>query len=167
MPEKDTVFSSKIKYSGIFSFKDFYAFAYSWLSEEMGLSVSETKYEEKISGDSKSIAVEWIGTKEVTDYFKFEVGVSLKVSGLTNVEINQNGAKVSTNKGGIEVGIKGTLIKDYKGKFELSAFKKFLRGIYEKNVIASRISEYAGKLSGSCDGFLGQSKAYLDLEGKK
>jgi len=63
--------------------------------------------------------------------------------------------------------IKGTLVRDYDGKFETTAFRKFLRAIYEKWVIASRITEYEDKIAGACDEFLEQAKAYLDLEGKK
>ena len=54
MAEQDTIFSSSIKYSGLFSFASFYKFCYDWLSEEAGLDMSEGKYVEKISGDSKS-----------------------------------------------------------------------------------------------------------------
>ena len=49
MAEKDTVFSSTVKYKGIFSFRDFYKFCYEWLTEETGLNpFSEEKYSEKI-----------------------------------------------------------------------------------------------------------------------
>ncbi|MDD5012437.1 MAG: hypothetical protein PHQ66_02215 [Candidatus Nanoarchaeia archaeon] len=167
MAEKDKVFSSKIKYGGVVNFADFYKFCYQWLKEEMGLAVSEDKYSEKLSGDSKNIDVEWTGTREMTDYFKFEAKVSFKVIGLTNIEVTQDGKKVKTNKGSVEVSIKGTLVKDYKGKFEKSAFQKFMRGVYEKMVIPSRVNEYQGKVNGDCEEFLGQAKAYLDLEGKK
>jgi len=167
MPEKDTIFSSKISYSGIFSFKDFYKFCYEWLKEETGLELSETKYSEKIEGTTKQITVEWTGERKLTDFFKFEAGVTFKTTALKEVEINQGGARIKTNSGSIEVGIKGILVRDYEGKFETSAFKKFMRSIYEKWVIPSRVEEYQGKILTSCDTFLNQSKAYLDLEGRK
>ncbi len=167
MPEKETIFSSMIKYKGIFSFKDTYLFCHRWLTEETGLDVSEEKYDEKINGDVKMIEVVWKGEKKVTDYFKYEVNVKFVVEALKNVEINQGGAKISTNSGGIGVEIKGTLVRDYQGKFELSAFNKFLRGVYEKWVIPARVEEYKTKLAQNCDEFLNQTKAYLDLEGKK
>ncbi|MEK6847833.1 MAG: hypothetical protein AABX50_01770, partial [Nanoarchaeota archaeon] len=63
--------------------------------------------------------------------------------------------------------IKGILVRDYNGKFETTAFKKFLRSIYEKWVIPSSIDEYQAKIASDSDGFLNQAKAYLDLEGKK
>jgi len=167
MVEKDKIFSSKIKYNGIFSFTDFYKFCYDWLTEETGLNVAEKKYAEKLSGNSKNIDVEWEGTKKVTDYFKVEVKVEFKIIGLTNVEINQEGIKVQMNKGSVEVKISGTLVRDYEGKFEIDAFRKFLRGIYEKWVITSRINQMEDKLVSNCDEFLTQAKAYLDLEGKR
>lgn len=167
MAEKETIFSSSVKYGGIFSFKDFYKFCYDWLAEELGIEVSETKYEEKIKGNMKEIVAEWVGEKKLTDYFRFDLRVVIEGKPIENVEITQGGAKISTNKGSVRVSVKGTLTRDYEGKFEMSAFKKFLRGIYEKWVIKARIEEYEGKIAGACDEFLSQAKSYLDLEGKK
>jgi len=167
MSETDTIFSSKIKYSGIFLFQDFYRFCYDWLIDETDLLISEDKYVEKLEGDSKSIDIQWTGVRKVTDYFKFEVKVTFRILGLTNVEISRDNTKIKTNKGSVEVKAKGTLIRDYKGKFEVNAFQKFLRAIYEKWVIPSRIEEFEEKLIGDCDEFLSQAKAYLDLEGKR
>ena len=167
MAEKDTIFSSKIKYAGIFSFSDFYRFCYDWLTEETGLVISEEKYAEKLEGDAKNIDVKWTGFRKITDYFKFETEVTFKTIAMTKVELTQDGAKINTNKGGIEVSIKGILVRDYEGKFETTAFKKFLRSIYEKWVITSRIEEMEDKIINDCDEFLSQAKAYLDLEGKK
>ncbi|MCK4647723.1 hypothetical protein KAT24_02230 [Candidatus Pacearchaeota archaeon] len=167
MAEKDTIFSSKIKYQGIFSFKDFYAFCYDWLTEETNLEIAEDKYSEKISGESKNIDIEWTGIRKLTDYFKFEAKIKFKVIGLAEVEIQEGSTKIKTNKGSVQIDIKGILVRDYEGKFEHTAGKKFLRSIYEKWVIPSRIIEYENKIAGDCDEFLNQAKAYLDLEGKK
>lgn len=166
MAEKETIFSSSVKYAGIFSFKDFYKFCHEWLTEETGLDVAEEKYEEKLKGDSKEIKVEWDGTDKVTDYFKFQVKVSFEVVPLKEVEIMKGNKKVKTNDGQIKIKVKGILIRDYQGKFEVSGFQKFLRSIYEKWVIPSRIEQFEAKLTGDCDDFLQQAKAYLDLESK-
>jgi hypothetical protein len=167
MAEKDKIYSSKVKYDGLMDFKEFYKFCYQWLTEESGLDVAETKYAEKISGDSKGIKVEWTGGRKVTDYFKFQVDVKFEVLNLTNVEIAQDGKKLKMNKGSVEVSIKGTLVRDYEGKFEHTPTQKFMRSIYEKWVIYSRIKEYEGKLVDDCNEFLSQAKAFLDLEGKR
>ena len=167
MAEKDEIFSSKIQDTGIFLFSDFYRFCYEWLVDETDLKIIENKYSEKLEGDSKKIDVEWTGKKKVTDYFQFEIKVSFKITKLTNVEINQGNAKIKTNTGKVEVKVKGILVKDYEGKFETNAFKKFLRSIYEKWIIKSRIDQMEDKIIENCDEFLSQAKAYLDLEGKK
>ena len=75
--------------------------------------------------------------------------------------------KVKTNNGSAKVGIKGILVRDYEQKFEGTAFKKFMRGVYEKYIIPSRIKQFEDYIAGKCDEFLGQAKAYLDLEGKR
>ena len=167
MSEKDDVYSNATKYGGIFNFKDFYQFCYDFLSEELGLDITEKKYEEKIKGPEKEISVEWATEKKLTDYFKANIKVEFAVKGLKNVEINQGGAKVKTNDGSIKIKIKGTLEKDYNGKFEVTSFQKFLRGIYEKWVIPSRVDDYQTKVFNMCEKFLKNAKAYLDLEGER
>ena len=167
MAETNTVFSSTIKYNGIFSFPEFYKFCYEWLTEETGLNIVEDKYEEKLAGESKNMVVMWSGKRKLTDYFRFDIKVKFNIGGLTNIEINQGGIKVKTNKGSVTLSVKGILVRDYEGKFERNALNKFLRGIYEKWVITSRIEEFEDKIAGDCDEFLSQTKAYLDLEGKK
>ncbi len=167
MSEKDKLFSSKVKYDGIFPFKDFYKFCYEWLTNETGLLISEDKYKEKLTGDAKKIEIKWTGTREMTDYFKFEAEITFNILGLTNVEVMQDGKKIKTNKGSVEVSVKGNLVRDYKSKFEKTAFQKFLRAIYEKTVIHARIEQFQEKIIEECDEFLAQAKAYLDLEGKR
>ena len=167
MSEKETIFSSGIKYKGLFSFKDYYQFCYEWLTEETGLDVGEAKYEEKLSGDAKNIVVEWVGNDKVTDYFKFQVKVNFQITGMKNVEVTDGNKKIKTNDGQNKIGVKGILIRDYNGKFEKNAFQKFMRSIYEKWVISSRIEQFERKLAEDCDEFLQQAKAYLDLEGRK
>ena len=168
MAEEETIFSSTIKHTGIFSFADFYKFCYEWITEETAIDpLTETKYEEKLKGDEKEIIVEWEGEKELTDYFRFDVKIKFDIRALKNIEIEQNKKKIKTNDGSVKLNIKGILVRDYKGKFETRAFNKFLRSIYEKWVIPARIEEYEGKIAGKCDEFLGQAKSYLDLEGKR
>jgi len=165
--EKEKIFSSNISSKGIFSFQDSYKFCYDWLTEETGVDILESKYSETLKGNLKDIDIEWVGTRKVTDYFKFEIKVVFKITDLTEVEVEQGGAKIKTNKGKIKITVTGTLVRDYDGKFEKDAFRKFLRSIYEKWVIQSRIDQFEDKLFEDCDEFLSQTKAYLALEGKR
>src|SRR3990167_8926015 len=99
MAEMNTIFTSKIKYKGVFSFKEFYNFCYQWLTDDIGLDVMENKYSEKIVGEAKNIEVKWHGERKMTDYFRFDVEVEFKIDGLKKVEIVQNGTKVESNTG--------------------------------------------------------------------
>ncbi len=168
MTEEDNIFKSKIKYNGIFPFADFYKFCFEWVRDETGITgLNETKYSEKLAGDSKNIEIEWEGTKDLTDYFRLKVKVSFRIVALVETEITQGTKKVKTNKGSIEVTIKSILQRDYKGMFETNGIQKFLRGVYEKIVIPERVDQFKDKIFADSDEFLSQAKAYLDLEGKK
>jgi len=167
MVEKEVIFGSKIKNTGPVNFKEFYRFCYDWLTDESNLIVIEEKYVEKISGDIKAMDIVWTGFRKITDYFKFEIKVTWRITNMREIEIVKDGKKVKMNDGAVEIKVKGTLIRDYESKFEQSAFKKFLRGVYEKWVIPSRIEQYEDKLIEDADEFLDQAKAYLDLEGQK
>lgn len=167
MSEEKIVYASKVKYAGIFSFKDLYKFCYDWLSDETSVTVAETKYEEKIAGNAKNVVVEWAGTKKINDYFQNKVTVQFKVTNMEDVEAMQGSAKVKANKGSLEIGVKGVLVRDYDGKWEASAWSKFWRGVYEKYVIPSTVKEYEDKLTARTDDFVSQAKAYLALEGEK
>jgi hypothetical protein len=168
MAEEDTIFSSKIKSEGIFSFKDFYKFCYDWLMGETGIILfSEDKYAEKLTGDSKNIDIDWVGTKDLTDYFRFKIKVTFVIRNLVQVKIKKDGVETETNKGSVEVKVKGIIVKDYKNKFEMKAFKKVLRSYYEKYIIQATILEFKERIITDCDEFLAQAKSFLDLEGKK
>ncbi len=168
MAEKKEIFTSKMKYSGIADFKDFYRFCYEWLRDETGLSnLAEEEYVEKIAGDSKEIELKWKGSNKFTDYFKFQAKIKMRILGLKNVEIQKDGKNIKTNKGNFEVKISGILIRDYNDKFERSGFLKFIRGIYDKYLVPSEIDKYEDKIADECNKFLEQAKAYLALEGKK
>lgn len=167
MAETQTIFSSKIKYKGIFDFQDFYKFCYLWLTEETGLKLTESKYKEKVIGDAKNLEIKWEGYREITDYFRFNFEATFEITTMTKIEVNKDGRKVTMNNGTVELKIKGVLTRDYKGKFEISATKKFMRSVYEKWIIPSRIEEFEGKIAEDCDEFLSQAKAFLDMEGKR
>jgi hypothetical protein len=166
--EKSVIFSSNVKYVGVFNFRNLYSFMYDWLEQETQLDfIMEEKYEEKIKGPEKDVIIKWTGDKKLTDYFKYTFKMEIVIRQLKNVEINQDGKKIKTNEGSVQLKVKGILHRDYEGKFEKSGFLKFIRSVYEKWIISSRVDEMEGKLSGDCDEFLAQAKAYLDIEGRK
>ena len=164
---KENIYSSAVKYDGIFLFKDYYKFCYDWLSEQLHFDVFEDQYSEKLIGDEKELEIKWTCIRKLTDYFKFETKITFRILKMKEVEIVQGNAKIKSNKGSIKLTMKSNLIRDWQGKFERSAYRKFLREIYDKWVINVRIKQLEDKIIEDSDEFLNQAKAWLDLEGKK
>jgi len=168
MAEEEQVFKSRVRSKGIYEFEEFYKFCYNWLRDEMNLTTfSEDKYSEKLTGDVKNVDIEWTGHRDITDYFRIKVKVKFVIKAMSQVKIKRGGIDVDANKGDMEITVTGILVKDYQSKFEMSAFRKFLRAFYEKYIILSVVKEFKGRIVTDCDEFLNQAKAYLDLEGKK
>ena len=93
--------------------------------------------------------------------------VDFMIINLKEIEVTKGNVKEKTNHGEAKLIVKGILVRDYDGKFERSAFRKFLRGIYEKWVITSRVKQFEEDVIGDTDKFLQHAKGYLDLEGRR
>ena len=166
MSEKELICETKVKYGGLFNFKDLYNFIFDYLSDK-GFFVDEKKYDEKVRAEGREIEVKWECKKKITDYFRYEVVITLKVTGLVDVKVMKNGKKIISNKGDVEVKLSGSLERDYENKFETSAFLKFLRAIYDKYIIRKRIEQMEDKLTEIVVDVANQVKAYLALEAKR
>jgi len=165
MAEKDKVYGGKINHTGIFNFKDYYSFASNWLKQE-GYNLVEKKYAEEITGDTKKLEIVWEAKKKISDYFKFVIKITIMPFNLKSVEIQREGKKIKTNQGGIEIRMQAILVKDYEHKWEDRPIWKFLRGIYDRYIITSRISSYENKLKEEIEEFSAQTKSFLVLEAK-
>ena len=167
MAEKNIVFSSKVKYEGVFSFSDFYKFCYDYLTDELEFDVIENSYSEKLMGDKKELDIIWKGDIKVDDYFKYEIKVQFRIFNMASVEVEQEGKRKKMNKGIVETKMKGVVVTDYRGEYSTNPMMRFMRNVYERWIIPSKIEKIEEKLIGDCNEFLGQAKSYLDLEGRK
>ncbi|MEM1577698.1 MAG: hypothetical protein QXM27_01655 [Candidatus Pacearchaeota archaeon] len=165
MGEIDKIYETKVKYGGIFDFKNIYTLIFEWLSD-MGYFVVEKEYSEKIKAEGKEIEIKWICTKKVTDYFRFIINVNWRIDNLQEIEITKE-KKIRTNKGNIEIKFSAILERDWQNKYEVSPFHKFLRAVYEKYIIPNRIEQMEGKVTEEVLDIVNNIKAYLILEGKK
>lgn len=167
MVEKDALFKSKVKHSGVFDFKETYRILFEWLIDQ-GYDVNEKSYKENIgAGGAKEIEIEWEAARKVSDYFRFMITAKWKILGMTSVEVEIDGVKQKMNKGQFEIEIKSILEKDYEDRWSGKPFVKFLRTMYDKYLIKERTEQYEGKLIGEMDEFVAQCKAFLNLTGKR
>ncbi len=166
MAEKDLILKEKVEHSGLFDFPGLYSYSYTWFKDK-SYGVNEDKYSEKISGNKRDLTVEWKATKKLSDYFKIEISVKFEITEMTEVEVEIEGKTRKMNKGKVTVEFKGTLIKDYDGKWETSAFSKFWRDVYNKYVIPSRVFEINNKVESDVRELKEELKAYLELSARR
>ncbi len=164
MSEKDKVYGSKVKQTGIFDYKELYRFNWNWLVDNQ-YDITEKVYGEKIGPAGKEVDIEWDATRKISDYFKFQIKATWKILGMTNVEVEKNGAKIKMQKAQVEIKVDGILVKDYESKWEDNPLYKWLRTAYDKYLVRGRIESYEAKLIGEVDEFIAQIKSFLALEG--
>jgi hypothetical protein len=165
MAEKDSVFKGKIKQTGIFDFKSFYSFIYDWLMNE-DYDVIEKSYNEKVMGESKDVDIEWSASKKVSDYFKFQIGITWKILGMKKTKVKKGEKEVTMDTGQVEIKFSGVLIKDYEGRWETNPFSKFMRGVYDRYIIRTRINDYENKILGEVNELIEECKSFLAIEAR-
>lgn len=166
MAEKDLLINEKVEFNGVFDFEEAYAYAFEWFKEEE-YGLIEEKYKEKVVGNGRDIEFEWSATKRISDYFKIEIKTKVRVDGLTDVEVEAEGKKKKSNKGRIEIGIKGVLIKDPDSKWDSTPFYKFLRDIYSKYIIPGRIDQMEDRVKDDVRDFKEKMKLFFEISGKR
>lgn len=166
MPQRELVIREKVITKGIFDFTAFYGYAYAFLKES-GFTVIEKKYIEDVKGDERTLRIEWRANKEISDYFKIDLEITLEGKKLTEIEAEIDGEKKEMNQGEIEVEIKGSLVKDPRGKWDTSASKRFFRDFYNKYIIPARVEDMKDKVAESVISLKEESKSFLELTAKR
>ena len=165
MSEKDSIYKGRIIQKGIFNFKDVYEFLYNYLTDE-NYDISETKYVEKLEGSTKNLEIIWNATKEVSDYFKFEITATWSVLGLKKVKVKKDDQEIIMDSGSIEIKFTASIVKDYENRWENNPPLKFIRGMYDRYIIRSRIDSYEVKIWEEINELVAQTKSFLAIEGQ-
>ena len=85
---------------------------------------------------------------------------------MKDAEVEQDGKKISTQKGEVAIEFKAELVKDYEERWEDNPFWKFLRGLYEKYIIRTTVDEYEDDLEDDVKEMIKDVKAFLQLGGR-
>ena len=152
MPKKEVkgklipIPSLKIKYKDIFDFKEFYkvlrewCLEYEWIDFETakdGDDKWESYYGERVSADgAKEIFIWWRLFKPAKDtrYLNYFLDMDFHIIGLMPTEVIKDGMKIKTQKGEIELKIRGYVQLKYMSKFEEHAVLKHLEKIFTKRI---------------------------------
>jgi hypothetical protein len=164
---KNEVFSQTLKHKGYFNYTDLYNFCFNWLKDNGYKNLAEEEYIEKISSFGKEIQISWTAKKKVSDYFRQIITLKWHILGMNDAEVEINGKKDKTNKGEVKLTFRAELEKDWEGDWSKTPFNTFLRGIYDKYILRTTLDEYEDALSAKASDFVGDVKAFLNLEGRK
>ncbi len=166
MAEKFILVKEVLEHSGIYGFSELYEYLYRWFKEE-SYGVIEEKYNEKVSGTTRDISVEWKCTKGLSDYFKMEIFVKIEAGGISDVEVEIDGKKKKMNKGRLRIEFKGTLIRDPDSKWDASPFYTFLRQAYNKYIIPGHVETQEDKVKEDVRDVKESLKSFLELQGRR
>jgi len=163
MSEKDIIVPLiKIKERSIFSLDELYKMLLYWFNVHR-YDLQETEYRDNdIGGGKKNVEIKWYAEKKINDYFKFVIETSFLILGLEDVEVEQEGTKVKSNRGEIEFNIRSSIVKDFDNKWE-TGIMRFLRGTYDKFIIKSRIEGYEKELYEEVYAYMDEIKVFLNL----
>ena len=166
MTIKKKLIKERLSYSGLFDLAGIYGYAYSWLDEE-DFGVSEEKYNEKVSGNTRDIYIEWKAIKEVSDYFNIEYKMEFTISGLSEVEVEIDGERKKMNKGKFELVIKGTLVQDPRSKWDVSPAYRMFRDVYSKYIIPGRVNDAEDQVRDKASDLREALKVFFDITARK
>lgn len=164
--EKDRIFKGNVKQKGIYNFKDLYEFLYDYLLDQ-NFDIFETKYTEKVEGESKNLEIVWTATREISDYFRIEIRLHWFVFGMKKIKVKKEGKEITMDSGTIEIKMEGYLQKDFENRWENHPFWKFLRGLYDRYIIKSRVNDHEIKVFEETNEVATQAKSFLAVEGRK
>ena len=96
----------------------------------------------KISSSGKDMKIVLQGSKEVTEYVKFEMEITIIIMGQIDVMVN----KKRVQKGNLEFRVMSKMSKNHSGYHKTSVFKKstlgnILKNFYEKFIIQEELSD--------------------------
>ena len=105
--------------------------------------VTDKEHTESLNAAGKETKFVWVCKKEVTDYIKFEMELTL----ITIRQIDVILEKKKMQKGDFEFRIKAVMIKNYKKTFQESKMGEIQRHLYEKIVVPLKLNDSEDRLA--------------------
>ena len=163
MSQRDIVAQGlKIKQKSVFNLDQLYKTMFRWF-ELYGFDMQEREYRDSVEGNAKHLEIKWKAVKRIDDYIQFVIITNFLVLGFETIEIEEDGVKMKTNKGEVEMNFYAYLEKDYEDKLKDSGYAKVIREIYDKYIIKNRIESLEGELYEELYKLLDEIKAFLNL----
>ncbi len=156
------VSGATLNWKGVFDLSDMYRQLKWWLEYEgfgdESKNFKEMKYVERIKPFGKQFEIRWVGEKNISDYFAYQIEVTMLIFGVKDAEVNVQGKKVKIDKGEIDMKISSRLISNRSGKWKKDSF---LKKLYNTFIVKDRIDGYKQDLYEKTYKFHEEVKNYL------
>lgn len=171
----------RVKYSDVFSLRNLYIMLHETMLEENWLGAdndpdhadietlySENVYQRGIHRGGKELWFWWRAYKypegKYSGYLRNLLDIDAHVVYLQNVEVVQQGKKMTAQQGEIEMFFRPRIESDYKTeKWENHWFLKIMKPIYEKRIIHTEIEKREKELWRDAYRLQAKVKQYLQL----
>lgn len=170
-----------VKYKDVFSLRNLYIMLHELLLEEgwkgkdsdsdhadIETFYSENVYQKGIHRGGKELWFWWRAQKfpegKYSSYFKNFLDIDAHVVYLQNVEVVNQGKKMTAQNGEIEVFFRAKIESDYNGEWEKHWFLKYMKPIYEKRIVHSEIEKREKELWRDAYRIQAKVKQYLQLK---
>ncbi len=151
-----------LNWKGVFDLGDMYRqlkwwFDYEGFGDETK-NFKEVKYVERIKPIGKQYEIRWICEKNVSDYFAYQIEITMLIFGVKDAEVNVGSKKVKIDRGEIDMRISSRLIRNRSGKWKKESF---LKKIYDSFIVKDRIDGYKQDIYEKTYKFQDEVKKYL------
>ncbi len=153
----------RIRTKGTFNYREIHNLISDWFMK-MGYVFAETKHAEKDKSTGRDVESEWSAVRKVTGYVKYKIDIKINLKDYKEIVVEQNGDKIRTGTGKLEVYFNSELEKNYEKQFSerKGEFTHFLKEIYEKYVTKEKLIKLKDKLEKETLNLYDSIKALVD-----
>lgn len=128
-----------IQYKGIFDMQDLYDSIAGFLTQKKFKLYEVQQRHRRPSPFGAEILYQFRGEREVEEYYKWIVNITIETFDLHDIEVVlKGGARKKMSKGRLWIKFDGVVTTDYEKVWEKSAFLAHLKSFYNKYVIKKR-----------------------------
>ena len=163
MPEREIIVDKlRLTYEGIFSVAELYNMIDEWFRWK-GYDKRENKNIEIVKPEGKFIEIELEPWKKVTDYAKNVIKIRIQMTGIKDVEVEKDNAKLKLNQGKVQFVFDGILETDYEARWEGKPIFYFIRTVFDKYFYKPFTAGFQRGVKEDLMHLHGQIKAFLNL----
>jgi len=151
----------KLTYEGLSNAAELFSLIQEWFYEK-GWDWHEKTNQEITTPEGKQLHLILEPYKNVSDYYRLMVKITLNISNLKEVEVELDSKTVKSQQGVIRMIIDGYVLSDRKRQWDRRPFYWFLALVLEKYFYRDHFKQFEAWLRDDIDDLYDQIKSYLN-----